>query len=135
MNNLSANYKIILGVLQKISINQLLPYQRRNPKLSDLELICLSFTAEYMGIDSENDLFRKLPPFLSAKIERSVYNRRKRKLAEYMEQIRAKLASTFNEFEDYFIVDSMPLEVCKTIRSIRSKICKETHYTFPDMGY
>ncbi|MBV7441493.1 IS982 family transposase [Weeksellaceae bacterium TAE3-ERU29] len=135
MNNLGANYKIILEVLQKISKNQLLPYQRRKPKLSDLELISLNLTAEYMSIDSENDLFRKLPTFLSSKIERSVYNKRKRKLAEYIEQVRAKLASTFNEFEDYFIVDSMPLEVCKTIRSVRSKICKETYYAFPDMGY
>ncbi|MBV7282870.1 IS982 family transposase, partial [Corynebacterium sp. TAE3-ERU30] len=98
-------------------------------------LISLNLTAEYMSIDSENDLFRKLPTFLSSKIERSVYNKRKRKLAEYIEQVRAKLASNFNEFEDYFIVDSMPLEVCKTIRSVRSKICKETYYAFPDMGY
>ncbi|MBT0552564.1 hypothetical protein D1Z97_10140 [Riemerella anatipestifer] len=74
MNNLGANYKIILGVLQKISKNQLLTYQRRTPKLSDLELISLSITTEYMGIDSEHNLFRRLPQFLSKKIERSVYN-------------------------------------------------------------
>ena len=39
------------------SKEQLLPYQRRRPNLSDLELIGLSLTAEFMGIDSENDLF------------------------------------------------------------------------------
>uniref|UniRef100_UPI0039A4718B IS3 family transposase n=1 Tax=Ornithobacterium rhinotracheale TaxID=28251 RepID=UPI0039A4718B len=102
MNNLGANYKIILGVLQKISKNQLLTYQRRKPKLSDLELISLSITAEYMGIDSENDLFRRLPKFLSKKIERSVYNRRRRKLFHHTNHIRIKLAVAFNEFESYF---------------------------------
>jgi len=135
MNNLNANYERILEVLRKISKEQLLSYQRRQPKLSDLELISLSITAEFMGIDSENDLFRKLPKSILEKIERSVYNRRRRKLANQLNSIRLKLASCFNEFEDYFVVDSMPLEVCKLSRSSRSKICKEDSYAFPDKGY
>ncbi|SDX02947.1 Transposase DDE domain-containing protein [Aequorivita viscosa] len=135
MNNLSANYERILEVLRKISKDQLLPYQRREPKLCDLELISLSLTAEFMGIDSENDLFRKLPAMISSKIERSVYNRRRRRLANELDKIRLKLASHFNEFEDYFVVDSMPLEVCKLSRSYRSKICKEATYAYPDRGY
>lgn len=135
MNNLNANYERIFEVLQKISKQQLLVYQRRRPKLSDLELISLSLTAEYMGIDSENDLFRKLPSNFTSRIERSVYNRRRRKLADHMDKIRLKLASHFNEFEDYFIIDSMPLEVCKLSRSSRSKICKEQTYSYPDKGY
>ena len=45
----------------------------------------MSLTAEFMGIDSENDL----------------------------NTIRLKLASHFNEFEAYFVVDSMSLGVCK----------------------
>jgi hypothetical protein len=40
----------------------------------------MNLTAEYMSIDSENQLFRILPESLKIKIERSVYNRRKRKL-------------------------------------------------------
>lgn len=135
MNNLNANYERILEVLRKISKEQLLTYQRRQPKLSDLELVSLSLTAEFMGIDSENDLFRKLPEALSIKIERSVYNRRRRKLASSLDAIRLKLASNFNEFEDYFVVDSMPLEVCKLSRSSRSRICKEDAFAFPDKGY
>lgn len=135
MNNLDANYERILEVLRKISKEQLLSYQRRRPKMSDLELISLSLTAEFMGIDSENDLFRKLSKELSSKIERSVYNRRRRKLADHLDRIRLKLASFFNEFEDYYVVDSMPLEVCKLSRSYRSKICKKDAYAFPDKGY
>ncbi len=135
MNNLSANYERILEVLRKISKEQLLTYQRRQPKLRDLELLSLSLTAEFMGIDSENDLFRKLPNLILAKIERSVYNRRRRKLANDLNIIRLKLASHFNEFEDYYVVDSMPLEVCKLSGSSRSKICKEDTYAFPYKGY
>jgi len=135
MNNLNANYERILEVLRKLSKDQLLAYQRRKPKLSDLEVIALSLTAEYMSIDSENDLFRKLPVSISEKIERSVYNRRRKRLVMYLDKIRLKLASCFNEFEDFFIVDSMPLEVCKLSRSSRSKICKELDYAYPDKGY
>ena len=69
MNNLNADYERILEVLRKISKERLLPYQRRQPKLSDLELVSLSLTAEFMGIDSENDLFRKLPKVINSKIE------------------------------------------------------------------
>jgi hypothetical protein len=45
-----------------------------------------------------------------------------------------KLASYFNEFEGYFVVDSRPLELCKLSRSYRSKVCKENVYSFPDGG-
>ena len=135
MNNLNANYERILEVLQNISKDQLLTYQRRQPKMSDLELVSLGLTAEFMGIDSENDLFRKLPQTISSKIDRSVYNRRRRRLANHIDTIRLKLAARSNEFEDYFIVDSMPLEVCKLSRSSRSKVCKEGAYVSPDKGY
>jgi len=135
MNNLTANYERILEVLRGVSKDQLLVYQRRQPKLSDLELVSLSLAAEFMGIDSESDLFRKLPESISKRIERSVYNRRRRKLVDHLDCIRLNLASHFNEFEDCFVVDSMPLEVCKLSRSSRSKICKEHLYAYPDKGY
>lgn len=135
MNNLQANYERILEVLRKISNDHLLEYQRRRPKLSDLELITLSLTAEYMGIDSENHLFRILPKFFTGKIERTVYNRRRRRLMSFTNRIRLQLSEIFNEFENYFIVDSMPLEVCKISRSTRSKVCKEERFSFPDRGF
>ena len=72
INDLNSNYKRILEVLRKVSKEQLLTYQRRKPKMSDLELISLSLTAEFMSIDSENDLFMHLPELLLLKIERSV---------------------------------------------------------------
>ena len=92
-------------------------------------------TVEYMGIGSENNLFRVLPESLSSKIDRSVYNRRRRRLAFYINEIRLKLARHFTEFEDVFIVDSMSLEVCKLSRANRSTVCKDRDYGFLDRGY
>ena len=135
MNNLNANYERILEVLREISNENLLSYQRRAPKLKDLELISLALTAEFMGIDSESHLFRHIPVIIRQKIDRSVYNRRKRRLANKIDEIRIKLARSFNEFENIFIIDSMPVEVCKLSRSGTSKICKDSEYCYPNRGF
>lgn len=135
MNDLSENYERILEVLRKILNDNLLSYQRRVLKLNDLELISLALTAEFMGIDSENHLFRQIPKTIDCKMERSVYNRRKRSLANNINDLRMKLSRFFNEFEKYFIIDSMPMEVCKLSRSGTSKICKDAEYCYPNRGF
>ncbi|AZZ58766.1 IS982 family transposase [Riemerella anatipestifer] len=135
MNNIEQIYERILEVLGLFSENQLISYQRRTPKMSDLEVISLNITAEYLSIDSELQFFRKLPNSLINKIERSVYNKRKRRLSLQTEQIRQRISMEFNEFEDIFIVDSMPMKVCENVRSTRSKICKEQSYSSPTYGY
>src|SRR5690606_31447407 len=135
MNNLEQSYEKILDVLREFSVDNLLSHQRRKPKLSDLELISLNLTAEYKGIDSENDLFRQLPKSLHGRIERSVYNRRKRRLLPHIRQIQQQLAERFNEFEDYFLIDSMPLEICKMARIRRVKVCTDNIHALPDKGY
>lgn len=136
MNNFIQNYEIILKNLSQLDIKYIVFKQIRKPKLSNLELIAMNFTAEYMGIDSECQLFRTIEGTkLEELIERSVYNRRKRNLFPLIENIRNKLASVFNEFEDYFVVDSMPLEVCKVSRASRSTICKNDKYCYPDKGF
>ncbi|MGB1248570.1 MAG: IS982 family transposase, partial [Chitinophagales bacterium] len=61
MHNFEANYDIILEVLNKIEDKSNFLRQIRKPKLSDKELIAINLTAEYMGIDSECQLFRILP--------------------------------------------------------------------------
>ena len=135
MNNLTANYERILEVLRKISKDNLLSYQRRVPKLKDLELISLALTAEFMSIDSENHLFRQIPKTIKCKIERSVYYPRNCRLADNINDLRVKLSRSFNEFEKYFIIDSMPVEVCKLSRSGTSKICKDAEYCYPNRGF
>lgn len=89
MNNLIQNYKIILKELTKTCHHIKTSKQIRIPKLSDLELVALNITAEYMSINSELQLFRVISGTeLENKIERSIYNKRKRRLVFYIEKIR-----------------------------------------------
>ncbi|RKR80797.1 DDE family transposase [Mucilaginibacter gracilis] len=136
MNNLIQNYTFILEEFRKLSIKEDFYYKPVRPRLSDLELITLNLTAEYCGIDSEYQLFRNLKGTpLDILIERSVYNKRKRKLFPHINEVRKKLVQKLNAVQDCFIVDSMPLEVCKNARAARSKICKEQEYAFPNHGF
>ena len=135
MNNLIQNYKIILKELTKISGHIKTTKQIRLPKMSDLELVALNITAEYMSINSELQLFRCISgTVLDGKIERSVYNKRKRKLLPYIEKIRETLSNKFSDFTDVFIVDSTPIEICKISRANRSAICT-TDEIKPSFGY
>ena len=135
MNNLIQNYKIILKELTKISGHIKTTKQIRLPKMSDLELVALNITAEYMSINSELQLFRCISgTVLDGKIERSVYNKRKRKLLPYIEKIRQTLSNKFADFTDVFIVDSTPIEICKISRANRSAICA-TDEIKPSFGY
>jgi len=136
MHNFEANYNKILETLKLNIEKDNFIVQKRKPKLCDIELIAIDLTAEYMSIDSEHQLFRDLKSTRFYKlIDRTVYNRRKRGLVKYIEKIRVILSEKFNEYEDYFIVDSMPLEACKLSRSSRSKICKEDFHFSPDRGF
>ena len=137
MSNIVKNYLRVLEVIR--SLNCELIYKSgvgRKQKMSDLEVVALSLTAEFMSIDSENSLFKQLNQAeIPNLIERSQFNKRRRKLFLFSEEIRTKLAKEFLEFEDYFIVDSMPLEICKFSRHSRIKICKEEFESAPSKGF
>lgn len=136
MHNQLQSYNLILNELRSIFKQENFYFKPITPKMTDIELIALNLYAEMSSIDSERQLFRELErTYLKGKIDRSVYNRRRKKLAPYIEKVRIELAQTFNEFEDYFIIDSMPLEVCKLSRASRSKVCKESEYSSPATGY
>lgn len=137
MSNIVKNYLRVLEVIS--SLNCELEFKSdvgRKQKMTDLEVVALSLTAEFMSIDSENALFKQISTIeISNLIERSQFNKRRRKLFLFSEEIRTKLASFFLDFEDYFIVDSMPLEICKFSRHNRIKICKDEFETAPSKGF
>jgi hypothetical protein len=133
MNNLVQNYEIILNELTKTCSHIESFSQLRTPKLSNLELAALNFTAEYMCHNSELQLFRGIKgTYLESKIERSVFN--KRKLFRYMEKIRQCLCAKYNHLSKVFIIDSAPIEICELARAKRSNICS-TYGIQPDFGY
>jgi len=137
MSNIVKNYFRVLEVISSLGCE--LEYKSgvgRKEKMSDLEVVAMSLTAEFMSIDSENSLFKQITNAeIPNLIERSQFNKRRKKLFLFSEQIRTKLASDFLEFEDYFIVDSMPLEICKFSRHNRIRICKDEFETAPSKGF
>ena len=137
MSNIVKNYLRVLEVIS--SLNCELIYKSgvgRKQKMSDLEVVALSLTAEFMSIDSENSLFKQLNQAeIPNLIERSQFNKRRRKLFLFSEEIRTKLAKEFLEFEDYFIVDSMPLEICQFSGHSIIKICKDEFESAPSKGF
>ena len=135
MDNLLQSYKKILSSITPLCNNLPSYPQKRKPKLSNLELVCLSLASQYASIDSENHLFKILRgTFLEGKIERSVYNRRCRKLFAYKEAIRNKMSSQFPDIGGLFIIDAMPAPICKQIRAKRSCICATADIK-PSFGY
>jgi IS5 family transposase len=137
MSNIVKNYLRVLEVISSLSIefNDTLRAGRKL-KMSDKEVVALSLTAEFMSIDSENNLFKQLDiSQIPNLVERSQFNKRRKRLFEFSETVRLKLASHFLEYEDCFVIDSMPLEICKTARQNRIKICKEDFETAPSKGF
>lgn len=137
MTNIVKNYRRVLEVINSLNCESGSKGNvGRKQKMSDLEVVALSLTSEFMSIDSENSLFKQIDNIVIPNlIERSQFNKRRRKLFHLSEEVRTKLAAHFLEFEDYFIVDSMPLEICKFSRHNRIKICKGDFETAPSKGF
>ena len=55
---LEAKLQKNLEVLSNLFGNKSQPYQRKNLKIFDLEVLSLALTAEYLSINSECQLFR-----------------------------------------------------------------------------
>jgi hypothetical protein len=144
MHNLKSNFDKFLNITKSffqdsIDADGNFYFYPTKPKMSDCEIIALSLVAETIGIDSENYLFGKIKsdhkqdfPNL---IDRSRFNRRRRKLSELITRLNARIAALLNEGENIYLVDSIPVPICKNARINRSKICKDDYETAPDRGY
>lgn len=133
-------YMIISNLLNdSVDKNGNFPKIGRTPKFSDTEIIALSITSETLSIDSENLLFIKLNTEYKKQfpnlIDRSKYNIRRRNLSFKIEEVRKMIADKITASENIFIIDTMPLEVCKLSRANRAKICREDFESSPDKGF
>ena len=144
MHDLKSSYDILYPIVQSsmrnyVSSSGNIKKTGPEPKFSDVSVITLSLSAECLSIDSENLLFKKLTSEYSDHfpdlIERSRYNRRRRHLTDYIELVRKSLANQLAPYEDTFVLDSMPLEVCKLARLKQSTICSDNYSTAPNRGY
>lgn len=135
MSNLQRFYTKFLSLLHGVEDRHNFFKPIRKPKVSDIEIIALSLAAEASGIDSELSLFKQLPDKVIGQIERSVYNKRRRKLSCHISRLQQNIAHHIVPEETYHLIDSMPLEVCKYSRVKRSKVCSQHTESAPDYGY
>jgi hypothetical protein len=144
MHNLRSNFDKFLDLTKsafkdRINDSGNLIFYPNLPKMTDCEIIALSLTSEALGIDSENYLWGKLKSDHSLDfpnlIDRSNYNRRRKRLYPFVELLNQTIAGYMNLGEDVFIVDSIPVPICKLAREKQIKICKEQFETAPDKGY
>ena len=143
MSNLLEKFNNLLGLIQE-SLSDCLdcdgnfPKPGRKPKFTDSEVIALSLLAELLMMTSENYFFYLLNKRYKADfpnlIDRSAYNRRRRNLSWATDSARQYFAKHLTESETTFIIDSMPIAICKFSRAKRIKICKEQWETAPSFG-
>ena len=125
MHNFYQNFNNIM-IIVKQSLKHLcddngnIPKIARKPKFSDTEVIALSLLAECYMIDSENYLFKKLNKLKTKMphlVDRSNFNRRRKQLSNYTELVRRSLVKNLTFGEDTFVIDSMPLPICRFSRA------------------
>lgn len=144
MHDLASNFTKIFNITKSVFKNRInnfdnfFPYRNR-PKLSDCEIIALAITGESLGIDSESYFWGKLKSEYTIDfpnlIDRSNYNRRRKRLYPLIEELNKTIANELNYSETVYLVDSIPVPVCQIAREKRSKICKENFETAPDKGF
>ena len=144
MHNLKTNFDKFLSIAKSFHSNAIdedgnFQFYPNLPKMSDCEIIALALTGESIGIDSENYFWEKLKTDYSANfpdlIDRSRFNRRRKRLSTHIHNLNKGIADELNENEDAYIVDSIPIPVCQIAREKRSRICKETFENAPDKGF
>lgn len=143
MHNIYANFVKILEICKEFSKDLVteqgnIPRRGVVPRFSDLEVIALSLTAEHLSIDSESNLFDRLKDYkeeLPNLISRRQYNDRRKFTCNLSEEIRKRIASKMDGAEEYFCIDSMPIEVCRYARGNRCKLGKTDGNRTPAFGY
>jgi hypothetical protein len=143
MHDLKVNFDKFHQIAKTILLDKLVDgnvrLYRHKPKMTDSEIIALAICQEALSIDSENYFWSKLKSDYRMDFPNLIhltrYNLRRKYLNGYIQMVTERLATKLNEGENAFIVDSMPVPVCKISRESRLKICKENYETAPDKGY
>ena len=96
--------------------------------------------AETEEIDSENWLFNnKINDFIELipnMISRRQFNDRRKSVSSLCEEIRKRMVNEIDGGEDYFCIDSKPIEVCRIARGKRCKMGRSGDFALaPDFGY
>ncbi len=111
MHNLNTNFDKFFNITKSVFKDRLndsgnLFFYPNKPKLTDCEIIALSVTGESLGIDSENYYWGKLKfdhkDDFPGLIDHSNFNRRRKHLYPFIEQLNQYRADRLNECEDVY---------------------------------
>jgi hypothetical protein len=101
MHNLKTNFDKFISITNSFFIDIIDSHGNfqsypKPPKMSDCEIIALSLTGESIGIDSENYFWKKLNSdyqiYFPRLIERSRFNRRRKRLSSYIQKLNQRIA-------------------------------------------
>lgn len=143
MHNLYAIFAKFLNICKLVAgnlVNESGNVPRRGvvPRFSDLEVVALNMASESIGIDSESLLFARLQEYrnrIPNLISRRQYNDRRKITSSLCNKLRDRMAAEIDGSEDYFCIDSKPIEVCRPSRSKRCSMGKKDFEKAPSIGY
>ena len=144
MHNFTANLGHFMKLAKESFKNEIdvsgnFKFYPRQPKISDIQLVAMVVLAEAEGIDSENLLYAQVkachPEFYKSLPDRTNYNRRKRRLRHKIDEMAIYFSSKMTETSDKYIVDSMPIPICRIARAKRCRIMKDDLKMLPQKGY
>lgn len=143
VHNLYAIFAKFLDICKQMARNLVNEYDNMPrsgvvPRFSDLEVIALAMTSEAIGIDNESFFFAKLQEYkdeIPNLISRRQYNDRRKFTTPLCNTIRERLATDIDGGEEYFCIDSKPIEVCRPTRAKRCSMGKKDVEKAPSFGY
>lgn len=143
MHNLYAIFAKFLDICKQMSENLVnesgnVPRRGVVPRFSDLEVIALGMTSEALGVDSESLFFFRLQDYkkeIPNLISRRQYNDRRKLTSSLCNTIRERIAERIDGGENYFCIDSKPIEVCRPARGKRCSMGRRDYERAPSFGY
>jgi hypothetical protein len=147
MHHIKATFDKLLHYLNEVlrdNPSLLKKKLRPGPKyrFTDIDVVALSLTSDCLGLNSENYLFAALnsnykddfPHLLS----RRQFNDRRKALRKDIEAVWKAISQKMDKnrkTQDIYVIDSMPLRLCRKSRSNWSTICKDDRKLKPKVGW
>lgn len=144
MHDLKANFDKIFPIVKQTLADQLdicgnLHAYPNKPDLPDTHIITLSLLQEALSIDSEHWFWSKLQTDYTQAFpdlpHLTNYNRRRKYLAGFTEQLASMWAQLLCGDEDTYILDSIPICIAHIAREHSTTACRESFHSAPDKGY
>jgi hypothetical protein len=144
VHDLKINFDKILPIVKQTLADELdatgnLHTYPNKPDLPDTHMITLSLLQEALSIDSEHWFWSKLQTDYAQDFpglpHLTNYNRRRKHLAGFTEQLACLWAKTLCPDEDSYILDSIPIPIAHIAREYSTTACRESFHSAPDKGY